>query len=235
MKTALVTLVLATVFFGAGLGITRMLRPHDGPAAEDVAAGDHAGETHAEAPDARKGEGIGEVQGEVQQITMRLAAAESRADSLRRLLDEHEATYQESQGDAAAMASTLSRLEDAQLKNIVQRLDGRSFVKLYEAASSRNQSRLLDALTPDQAALVHPASAARRRLARDAVARRAAARPTAPARRYLAPGAPRLVRRSRAPARPAAAPQPGPPRPSATPQPAGSARLAPDGRPTPEL
>ena len=53
---------------------------------------------------------------------------------------------------ATELATTLTKLDDEALGAIVQRLDGASFVTLYRATSSRNQIRLLGALTPAQAA-----------------------------------------------------------------------------------
>ena len=82
----------------------------------------------------------------------RLVAAEARADSLRRVIAARHESEAADQGEAADLAKTLATMEGDDLDAVVQRLDGRSFVRLYQATSSRNRSRLLGALTPAQAA-----------------------------------------------------------------------------------
>ena len=146
MKTALLTLGLTAVFLGIGLAILKMTAappPVEAPPENAVAAGGEAC-----TPDSA----AASVAADLAAMQSRLDAAEARADSLRTVMDAHQETAGLAQADAAELAATLTRMEDEALRGIVQRLDGRSFVKLYTAASSRNQSRLLGALTPAQAA-----------------------------------------------------------------------------------
>ena len=152
MKTAVITLVLTAVFFGAGIMALKMLSPPAEDAATDEttasASADSLGAV-ACAPDSAT---VVPLAADVEAMQERLAVAEAQADSLRRVMSEHQETATLAQTDAAELAATLTRMEDDALKGIVQRLDGRSFVKLYTAATSRNQGRLLGALTPAQAA-----------------------------------------------------------------------------------
>ena len=148
MKTAVITLALTAVFFGIGITALKMLSPP----AEEIAAEDAVdgtAETAACEPDSAT---VAPLAADVHDMQTRLAMAEAQADSLRRVMGEHQETATLAQTDAAELAATLTRMEDDALQGIVQRLDGRSFVKLYSAASSRNQGRLLGALTPAQAA-----------------------------------------------------------------------------------
>ncbi|MEO0557934.1 MAG: hypothetical protein AAF170_07100 [Bacteroidota bacterium] len=150
MKTAAITLALTAVFFGIGVVALKMLAPP----AEEVAASEatspaDSSATTACAPDSAT---VAPLAADVEAMQNRLALAEAQADSLRRVMAEHQELAMLAQTDAAELAATLTRMEDDALQGIVQRLDGRSFVKLYTAASSRNQGRLLGALTPAQAA-----------------------------------------------------------------------------------
>lgn len=152
MKTAVITLVLTAVFFGIGIVALKMLAPPtEGTTTDEIAANATADSlgTAACAPDSAT---VAPLAADVEAMQERLAIAEAQADSLRRVMSEHQETATLAQTDAAELAATLTRMEDDALKGIVQRLDGRSFVKLYTAASSRNQGRLLGALTPAQAA-----------------------------------------------------------------------------------
>ena len=151
MKTALTTLALTAVFFGVGLTVTQVVIPRMNaePAASDSTAADSA---RAPVPAAQ----VAGLADEVADLQLRLAAAEARADSLRDVIQSHRASADdEAEADAATsaeLASTLSKLEDEALGAVVQRLDGRSFVQLYQASSARNRARFVDALTPAQAA-----------------------------------------------------------------------------------
>lgn len=150
MKTAAITLGLTAVFFGIGVVALKMLAPpaEEAVTGETTATADSSA-TAACAPDSAT---VAPLAADVEAMQERLAVAEAQADSLRRVMSEHQETATLAQTDAAELAATLTRMEDDALKGIVQRLDGRSFVKLYTAASSRNQGRLLGALTPAQAA-----------------------------------------------------------------------------------
>ncbi len=145
MKTALLTLGLTAVFFGAGIAAMRMMAPE--PAADaEAAAVAAADSTQADSAS------VAGFADELAQLQGRLAEAEARADSLRRLMDERQEAEAASTTEAAELATTLTKMDEDALAAIVQRLDGRSFVTLYGAASARNKGRLLDALTPTQAA-----------------------------------------------------------------------------------
>lgn len=148
MKIALSALLLAALATGSWFGVQMFLGPPpplpDVPeaAADAAPAADSAEVLVALAPLAN----------EVEALTARLADAEATADSLRLLLDAQSAAADAARSDATELAATLTKMEDANLESVVQRLDGRSFVQLYRAASSRNQVRLMGSLTPEQAA-----------------------------------------------------------------------------------
>ena len=143
MKTALLTLGLTALFFALGVVGVRVVLPRLSGDAEAAPLAETEGATHAE---------VGEVAGEVADLRRQLGRAEARADSLRDVIEGRQLDDQAAGARAAELAATLTKLDDEALGGIVQRLDGGSFVKLFEAASSRNQVRLLDALTPAQAA-----------------------------------------------------------------------------------
>lgn len=149
MKTALMTLGLTAVFFGIGVVGMKMMSTSSDAGAGDEIASDSTATAGVCLPDSAA---VAPLAADVEAMQNRLAVAEAQADSLRRVMAEHQETATLAQTDAAELASTLTRMEDEALQGIVQRLDGRSFVKLYQAASSRNQGRLLGALTPAQAA-----------------------------------------------------------------------------------
>ena len=144
MKTALVTLGLAVALFGAGLAVTRFVLapPADAEAAEALAEVRCDGDSTGVAP----------LAADLDAMRVRLAQAEARADSLRRVIDARQETAESTRADAAELAATVAKMEGEGLAAVVQRLDGRSFVRLYEASSGRNRGRLLSALTPAQAA-----------------------------------------------------------------------------------
>ncbi|GAB5537432.1 MAG: hypothetical protein Rubg2KO_36810 [Rubricoccaceae bacterium] len=153
MKTALITIGLTAAFFGVGLVAMNWLSaPADDPEAEDglVAASDSTAAAQTTCPP--DSATVAPLVADVEALQMRLASAEAQADSLRRVMAEHQETAARAQTSAAELAATLTKMEDEALGGVVQRLDGRSFVKLYSASTSRNQGRLLGALTPAQAA-----------------------------------------------------------------------------------
>lgn len=143
MRTALLTIGLTGVFFAVGLFVLRHVsadaaEPEPTEAVADAVAAD---------PDEVAG-----LAAELAEMQGQLAAAESRADSLRTVIENRQDQEAASTTTAAELATTVTKLDDDALGEVVQRLDGRSFVRLYQAASSRNRTRLLDALTPAQAA-----------------------------------------------------------------------------------
>ena len=147
MKMALTTLALTVLFLGAGLGVLKMTAPAAPEA--DATAASPATAASSCAPDSAS---VAPLAADLDAMQARLHAAEARGDSLRRVMDAHQETAAAARTDAAELASTLTKMEDEALRSIVQKLDGRSFVKLYAAASGRNQGRLLGALTATQAA-----------------------------------------------------------------------------------
>lgn len=149
MKTALLTLGLTAVFFGIGVMAMKMMSPSSEMGAGDQIASDSTATAAVCPADSAT---VAPLAADMEAMQNRLAVAEAQADSLRRVMAEHQQTVALAQTDTAELAATLTRMEDEALREIVQRLDGRSFVKLYHAASSRNQGRLLSALTPAQAA-----------------------------------------------------------------------------------
>ena len=144
MKTALLVLGLAVAFFGVGLALTRFVFPRPADA--------EAAEAGAEAQCADDSTGVAPLAADLDAMRVRLAQAEARADSLRRVIDARQETTEGTRADVAELAVTVAKMEGDGLAAVVQRLDGRSFVRLYEASSGRNRGRLLGALTPAQAA-----------------------------------------------------------------------------------
>lgn len=142
MKVALSIVLLGALGASGWLGVRYF--------ADDAEA--EAANAEAEAPEAAPDGDIAPLAAEMDALTQRLADAEAVADSLRRLLDQQSAAAESARADAGELATTLTKMEDDELSGVVQRLDGRSFVQLYEAASARNQVRLLGALTSEQAA-----------------------------------------------------------------------------------
>lgn len=152
MKTALSTIALTVVFFGVGVFV---LQKMNAPASADGEASADSTATERAAAPVEAAE-VAALTAELADVQMRLAEAEARADSLHQLVGDRraqaDANEAASQEEIAALAGTLTKLEGEALSDVVQRLDGTSFVQLYEATSSRNRARLLDALTPTQAA-----------------------------------------------------------------------------------
>ncbi|MEM6285869.1 MAG: hypothetical protein AAF845_01800 [Bacteroidota bacterium] len=146
MKIALSVVALAALGIGSWFGMQALLAPP--PASEEAAAEVAADSLGTDSTQVA----LAPLADEMEALSARLAVAEAAADSLRQLLDDHRTLTEDAQVDAAALATTLTKMEDADLEAVVQRLDGRSFVQLYEAASSRNQVRLMGSLTPEQAA-----------------------------------------------------------------------------------
>ena len=141
MKTVLTTLGLTALFFALGVVGVRVVMPR--LAGDAQAAPADSAVTRAE---------VGEVTSEVADVRRQLTRAEARADSLRDVIEGRALDLEAEQARAAELATTLTKLDDEALSGIVQRLDGSSFTELYRAASTRNQVRLLSALTPAQAA-----------------------------------------------------------------------------------
>lgn len=152
MKTLMLTVGLTGVFFAVGVLFLRGGLPGQSPDAES------APDSSATAPVAATE--VDALADELSALQRRLAEAESQADSLRRVIDARDVATSDADIEAAAadaqvtteLATTLAKMDDDPLAAVVQRLDGRSFVRLYDAASARNRGRLLDALTPAQAA-----------------------------------------------------------------------------------
>ncbi|MBO6575805.1 MAG: hypothetical protein JJ896_12445 [Rhodothermales bacterium] len=83
-----------------------------------------------------------------------LLAAISRADDLQIEVDRLKELLRNKTSReeiAAAMASTLPKLDTAELSPILEGLDDTSLDDLYNAASSRNRTTILQALKPDRA------------------------------------------------------------------------------------
>lgn len=152
MKTLLLTVGLTGMFFAVGVLFLRGGLP--GQTSGDEARADSSASAPVAAAE------VDAIADELATLQRRLAEAESQADSLRRVIDARDMATTEDDEEAAAaatqvtaeLATTLAKMEDEPLAAVVQRLDGRSFVRLYDAASARNRGRLLDALTPAQAA-----------------------------------------------------------------------------------
>ena len=151
MKAALITLALTAVF--ATVGVLVVLGKVPGVPAMSLVPADSAQASGTPPPSA---DDVAGLRAEMGRLEAELVAADARADSLRHLAEgrraDVEADAEAAQAAAAELAGTLVKLDDDALGAIVQRLDGPSFVALYEASSSRNRIRLMDALTPAQAA-----------------------------------------------------------------------------------
>lgn len=134
---------VVAVLGAAGFGVSRALQ---GQKSAEAEAAEAVAEARCEPGD------VAPLAADLDAVQARLVAAEARADSLSRVIAARQDTEASDQGEAADLAKTLATMEGDALEAVVQRLDGRSFVRLYEATSSRNRSRLLSALTPAQAA-----------------------------------------------------------------------------------
>lgn len=148
MKAVLSVVMLASIAAGGWFGVQLFLPPVETGADPGAAAADS---TATAALDTAAVD-LAPLRAEIEALTERLVVAEAAADSLRDRLAQQSALADEARSDAGELATTLTKMEDAELEAVVQRLDGRSFVQLYEAASARNQVRLLGALTSEQAA-----------------------------------------------------------------------------------
>jgi hypothetical protein len=81
-----------------------------------------------------------------------LSILRTELDAARRELESAGAPPVDRQAEAQALSGTLSKLEDAELRAILQRLDLDVVEMLYAASSARNRTRLLQALPSDRAA-----------------------------------------------------------------------------------
>ena len=81
-----------------------------------------------------------------------LAVLRRELDAARRELESAGSPPVDRQAEAQALSGTLSKLEDAELRAILQRLDLEVVEMLYAASSARNRTRLLQALPSDRAA-----------------------------------------------------------------------------------
>lgn len=81
-----------------------------------------------------------------------LAVLRRELDAAHRALETADAPPVDRQAEAQALSGTLSKLEDAELRAILQRLDLDVVEMLYAASSARNRTRLLQALPSDRAA-----------------------------------------------------------------------------------
>jgi len=158
MKTTLLTLGLTGAFFAVGVLALQGQLPGVPPipGTDAAAVADSLAAAVALAAPPPEAAEVAALAAELAEVQARLGEAEARADSLRAVIgDRHVAADADEEASAeavAALATTLTKLEEAALGEVVQRLDGRSFVRLYQATTARNRTRLLDALTPTQAA-----------------------------------------------------------------------------------
>ncbi len=82
------------------------------------------------------------------EATLQKAALEKQAE----VLQERLTAKGVQRVDAAGMSSTLSKLEDKELRPVLQNMEETVLEQIYLSSSSRNQSRLLKALNPERAA-----------------------------------------------------------------------------------
>lgn len=157
-------LVLSIVAFGASfVGVYMVVEPtvaaSDPPAVDDpdstaVVPADSLGREAWDASIAAQGTLMTSL---VDSLTVARAArlsAEDRAEALQQRIDELERQLQSRENRrevAAAMASTLPKLDVNELMPILDGLDDRSLDDLYRAASSRNRTAILQALKPERA------------------------------------------------------------------------------------
>lgn len=113
-------------------------------------------------------------------IDMAYTTLQEEADGLVERVQSFEST----QVQTEELSKTLTKMEDKELSAIVQQLNPEVLASLYEQASGRNRTRLLQALSPGQAAqFVHrlsgaPAAAEQATALPDTTARADAALPT---------------------------------------------------------
>ena len=190
MKAAAITLVTLTAF-GAGLYGVKVVLPEAAPGGAALAAGDSAAvagvrpaadSVAADSADAKRS------LRELAELRDLLAQTEERIPDLLQRIDQLEqelAVRQDRQERAKELASSVTRLEDAELRALLVQLDGRILVDLYTQASPRNRTKMLAALPAGaSAALVELVAYGPQRArapARSASSRSAAPRPAAPA------------------------------------------------------
>ena len=94
--------------------------------------------------------------GVVQTLQAQLAEAEKQNTDLQerlQTLEERLNTLETRQAEASALSTTLSKLEGRELSAILQQISLPVLTELYQEASSRNRTKLLQAMAPDRAAL----------------------------------------------------------------------------------
>ena len=87
------------------------------------------------------------------QDSLSTLTADSRALTEERdALQERVKSLESSQAKAADIGNTLTKLEDEELRAVLNELDMRVYEMLYNEVSGRNRARLLQSLPPDKAA-----------------------------------------------------------------------------------
>ncbi|MEP0548548.1 MAG: hypothetical protein ABJF88_16555 [Rhodothermales bacterium] len=149
MKQVILPAVLALVCFAASLVGTYAVVPK--PAPEDAAA-DSLAVAEAEAKPRstiRNADAPAVFDAALQDS---LSVLRRELDDARRELETAGTPPVDRQAEAQALSGTLSKLEDAELRAILTRLDLEVVEMLYAASSARNRTRLLQALPSDRAA-----------------------------------------------------------------------------------
>jgi len=90
----------------------------------------------------------------LRRVTARLDALAAENQSLRQELDriQNGATSQASPEEVATLTATLAKLDDKQLRPILQEVDAKVLEQLYRGASGRTQARLIQAMPTERAA-----------------------------------------------------------------------------------
>ncbi|MDT7857331.1 hypothetical protein RQM47_11830 [Rubrivirga sp. S365] len=188
MKVAVI-LAITLAAFGAGLYGVKMVLPDAAEGGAELAAGDSA--AVAATPEARARLAADSAAtasqvtlDELGELRQQLASTQERIPTLLQRIDqlEQELTVrQDRQERAKELASSVSRLEDDELRDVLVQLDGRVLVDLYTQASSRNRTKMLAALPAGaSAALVELVAYGSSRPRSAAPARSASSRSTSP-------------------------------------------------------
>ncbi len=154
MKSALLPALLGAVCFVASLVGTTFVLPGEEP---EVVADSLATPPAVPATDrAVEDSSLATADGPVD-LERDLEAAMRDVEALREQIRTAEATEHDQQtasqqAEAQALSGTLSKLEPAELSSILARLDLEVVGMIYSAASSRNRTRLLQALPAERAA-----------------------------------------------------------------------------------
>ena len=140
----------SAVFLPDSLTVSPVALPAAAPSPNEVPVEDEAPEEEPVAVEEQVAlqDSLAAVQRQFEQLMREQQRLLEEVKSLKDRVDDREAHSEEVQ----ALSGTLSKLEDKELAGVVERLDMGVLEALYEQASARNRTRLLQAMPPEAAA-----------------------------------------------------------------------------------